>query len=220
MMWDQLNATIIQCCNCPRLVDYREHVPKRKSFQDETYWRKPVPGFGDHHAELLILGLAPAANGGNRTGRIFTGDPSGDFLMQVLFDAGFANQPHSHSLNDGLKLNRCFITAVVKCAPPLNKPLPSEFAACHSYFENEFFLLSKAKAVLALGKEAFDRYQRFIKHAPRSPFSHGKKVAVDGWPPLYGSYHPSPQNTYTKKLTYSLMFNLLDRIKKEACILC
>lgn len=217
--FEKLNQKVIHCRRCPRLVDFRERAPKRKSFEDQEYWRRPVPGFGDRDAWLMILGLAPAAQGGNRTGRIFTGDASAQFLMRALHRSGFANQPLSESLEDGLLLNGCYITAAVKCVPPENKPLRVEFENCHPYFENEFFLLKNLSAVLALGKLAFDHFQRFlIKEGGLSsllPFSHGKKVGLDGWPSLYGAYHPSPQNTYTKKLTEAMFVSLLERIKKE-----
>lgn len=219
MSFKKLNQTVTQCRKCPRLVHFREHVPERKSFRGETYWRKPVPGFGDPNGRLLILGLAPAAQGANRTGRIFTGDPSAKFLMHALYRAGFANQPTSESADDGLKLQGCYMTAVVKCVPPDNKPLRAEFSNCHPYFEQEFFLLNKTRAVLALGKMAFDHYQRFLKQEggleKLTPFSHGKKITLSGWPPLYGAYHPSPQNTYTKKLTESMFLSVLNRIKEE-----
>ncbi len=217
--FDSLNRAIIGCQKCPRLVHFREHVSERKSFQGECYWRKPVPGFGDHKAWLLILGLAPAAQGANRTGRVFTGDPSAKFLTQALYKAGFANQPTSEAALDGLEFTGCYLTAAVKCVPPGNKPLLEEFSNCHPYFEQEFLLLKNIRAVLALGKLAFDHYQRFLKKEGGllhlSPFSHGEKVVIEGWPPLYGSYHPSPQNTYTKKLTEPMLLTLLERIKKE-----
>lgn len=217
--FERLNQQVIHCRKCPRLVEFREQAPKRKSFQDQCYWRKPVPGFGDSQAWLLILGLAPAAQGANRTGRIFTGDPSARFLMHALNRAGFANQPISESATDGLILKGCYMTAAVKCVPPANKPLRTEFANCHRYFEQEFLLLKNVCAILALGKLAFDHVQRFlIKEGGLtclSPFSHGKKVEVKGWPRLYGAYHPSPQNTYTKKLTEPMFLSLLERIKKE-----
>lgn len=217
--FQKLYQEVVHCRKCARLVAFRENVPKRKSFESQCYWRKPVPGFGDPEAWLLILGLAPAAQGGNRTGRIFTGDPSAKFLMRALYRAGFANQPTSESLDDGLKLKGCYITAAVKCVPPDNKPLSIEFKNCHPFFENEFLMLKNVRAVFALGKLAFDHYQRFlIKEGGLyrlSPFSHGKKVELPGWPPLYGGYHPSPQNTYTKKLTEPMFLTLLERIQKE-----
>jgi len=178
--FEELNREIIQCRKCPRLVQFREHVAERKSFQGQCYWRKPVPGFGDPKGWLLILGLAPAAQGANRTGRMFTGDPSAKFLMQTLYRAGFANQSTSELATDGLKLKGCYLTAAVKCVPPDNKPLQAEFATCNRYFEQEFFLLKNIRAVLALGKLAFDHYQRFLKKegclTRLTPFSHGKKL--------------------------------------------
>lgn len=217
---ERLKRKIIRCRKCPRLVEFRETSPHRKSFRDQVYWRKPVPGFGDYAGWLLVLGLAPAAQGANRTGRIFTGDPSGEFLMDALYEGGFANQPYSLSTNDGLKLRGCYLTAIVKCVPPGNQPKPDEFANCRPYFEQEFLFLKNLRAVLGLGKLAFDQYQRFLKKEGNLQnlvaFEHGKKVAVKGWPSLYGSYHPSPQNTYTKKLTKQMFLDLLEKIKRES----
>lgn len=215
----KLQEQVICCRRCPRLVKFRETVPARASFKDETYWRRPVPGFGDPNAWLLILGLAPAAHGGNRTGRIFTGDESGRFLFHALYKAGLSNQPLSESPDDGLKLIGCYITAAVKCAPPQNRPLPQEFFNCSSYLANELLLLKKLKAVLALGKFAFDSYLHFIERLGEKrkgcTFSHGAECRFDGFPMLIGSYHPSPQNTYTGKLTEKMFISLLDAIKKE-----
>lgn len=217
LTFDLLNETVIVCARCPRLVKHREEAPVKKEFQTETYWRKPVPGFGDPHAKLLILGLAPSSQGGNRTGRIFTGDGSGAFLIKMLYQVGWANQPTSLHQNDGLKLIGCYLTAAVKCVPPGNKPLPGEFANCHPYFENEFYLLKKVKAVLALGQLAFNTYKKFlIQNAHVSlfePFAHGARIFCPGWPTLFGSYHPSPQNTNTGKLTEAMFLTLLNRIK-------
>lgn len=158
-----LNQTIIHCRLCPRLVAYRESVPPRASFKDQIYWRKPIPGFGDPNAWLLLLGLAPAAHGGNRTGRVFTGDESGRFLFQQLYDEGFANQPNSDHRDDGLELTGCYLTASVKCAPPQNKPLPSECLNCSQYLDQELLLLKNLKAVVALGRLAFDAYKKQMK---------------------------------------------------------
>ncbi|MFZ0565545.1 MAG: uracil-DNA glycosylase [Chlamydiales bacterium] len=214
-----LNEKIISCTRCPRLVYFREHAPERKAFRDQAYWRKPVPGFGDPNGWLLILGMAPAAQGANRTGRIFTGDESARFLMHALYLTGFANQPSSRAIDDHLKLKGCFLTAAVKCVPPANHPSKEEFANCSSYFENELFLLKNLQTVLALGKLAFDAYQRFLKKENIAtsivPFRHGERVSIKGWPTLYGSYHPSPQNTYTKKLTEKMFVKLLDSIKQN-----
>lgn len=219
LSFDQLKACIVGCTKCPRLVAFRQEAPKRAIFKDQTYWRKPVAGFGDLNAWLLILGLAPSAQGANRTGRIFTGDPSAAFLFEALFAAGFSNQPFSEGVEDGLELKGCYLTPIVKCVPPKNLPLKGEFENCTPYFENEFFLLKRIKAVLALGGMAFEHYQKFLQKEAflknRTPFKHGKKVTLNSWPPLYGSFHPSPQNTYTKKLTKEMFMTLLEKIIEE-----
>jgi uracil-DNA glycosylase family 4 len=217
--FEALNPLIVQCTLCPRLVQFRENVLARTSFKNQHYWRSPVPGFGDPNAWLLIIGLAPAAHGGNRTGRIFTGDESGRFLFQNLYKEGFANQPNSEFIGDGLQLFSCYITAAVKCAPPNNRPTPEEFVNCHRYLINEFFLLSKVTAVLALGHTAFDAYLFFL-HKQGIPikgikFEFGRKISFEGWPTLYCSYHPSPQNTYTGKLSAAQFCQLLHQIKLE-----
>src|SRR5271163_2652551 len=175
-----LNKEIVECRKCPRLVEYREKVAreKRRAFRDWTYWGKPVPGFGDARAELVILGLAPAAHGANRTGRVFTGDRSGDFLYAALHKAGFANQPISVNRDDGLQLKNVYIAATSRCAPPANKPLPSEITHCRNYLERELQIL-QPKAILALGKIAWDAYLELLKHQgtitsrAAFPFSHG-----------------------------------------------
>src|SRR5690348_7504540 len=155
-----LNEEIVACRKCPRLVKYREKVARerRRAYREWEYWRKPVPGFGDDQPRLLIVGLAPAAHGANRTGRMFTGDRSGDFLYRALYEADFANQPISHSREDGLRLRRCYITAALRCAPPANKPLPQELRNCQPYLKAELELLRRVRAVLALGRIGFDRY--------------------------------------------------------------
>lgn len=217
--FEALEKTIVACTRCPRLVFFREHVPVLKRYEEETQWRKPVPGFGDRNAWLLLLGLAPAAQGANRTGRPFTGDESGRFLTQAMYHAGLANQPTSLSRGDGLKLLGCFLTASVKCVPPDNKPLREECVNCKPYFKQELSLLKNLKAVLGLGKLGFDTYQSYLKELgvlkKLTPFAHGAKVEVEGYPTLYGSYHPSPQNTYTKKLTHEMLVSLFEQIKKE-----
>lgn len=214
---DELEEIVIKCRLCPRLVEFRENAPARQSFKNESYWRKPVPGFGDPRAQLLILGLAPAADGGNRTGRVFTGDPSGVFLMDVLYKAGFANQPHSEYKGDNLRLLNCYITASVKCVPPENRPLPSEFENCSRYLHQEIKLLKNIKAVLTLGAFAFNSYMVFLnklgqKKIPGLKFFHGLHLEMSGFPHIYASYHPSPQNTYTGKLTKKMLLDLLDKI--------
>lgn len=217
--FESLNQKIVRCTRCPRLVHFREKVPFRKIFQDEAGWRRPVPGFGDPKAWLLILGLAPSVEGGNRTGRIFTGDGSARFLIKMLYLADLASQPLSESRDDGLKLKGCYLTAAVKCVPPQHKPLPEEFFNCSSYFENEFFLLKNVKAVLALGKLSFDSYQSFLLKQgalqKKAPFAHAQVLKCPGWPTLYGAYHPSPQNTNTGKLTEQMFLDLLKTIKTD-----
>jgi len=219
---DQLNQTIIRCRKCPRLVLYREKVAfeKRRAFLGCDYWGKPVPGFGAPRAKLLILGLAPAAHGGNRTGRVFTGDRSGDFLYKALYETGFANQPTSTYRGDGLKLKNAYVAAAVRCAPPANKPLPSEMANCLPYFEKEVELI-RPRAILALGSIAMRTYlgvlkaRKQIKGFAAYPFGHGASYEMgDGLPRLFVSFHPSQQNTFTGKLTESMMVDVLLAIRE------
>src|SRR5712664_998193 len=215
-----LNQESVACRKCPRLARYREKVAreKRRAYRKWTYWGKPVPGFGDAHAQLLILGLAPAAHGGNRTGRMFTGDRSGDFLYAALHKAGFANQASSVHRDDGLQLKNAYISATCRCAPPDNKPLPQEIANCRSYLKREIEIL-KPKAVLALGKIAWDGYLEILKRrgviASRAlyKFSHGAEAEVEkGAPRLFGVYHPSQQNTQTGRVTPGMYAAVLHRI--------
>ena len=196
-------------------------------YRDAEYWGRPIPSLGDPDAELLIVGLAPAAHGGNRTGRIFTGDRSGDFLYRALYEAGFANQPLSRERGDGLKLSNCYITAALRCAPPKNKPLPKELQNCRPYLEKELRLLKRVRAVLALGRIAFDTYLRLVGSGrlsneapgqlpPRSSlrFAHGASYTLaEGLPRLFASYHPSQQNTLTGKLTPEMMRQVLHDIR-------
>ena len=209
-----LNSEIIGCRRCARLVEYREQVgrTKRRAYRDWDYWAKPVPGFGDPHARLLLIGLAPGAHGANRTGRMFTGDSSGNFLYKALFDTGFANQPTSVSRDDGLMLKDAYISAAVRCAPPDNKPLPEEIRTCLPYLERELDLLRNVKVVVALGRLAFDVYLRILRHrgeiARRScfVFAHNAEHRTGpGEPLLITSYHPSQQNTSTGKLTAAML---------------
>jgi uracil-DNA glycosylase family 4 len=221
-----LNKEIVACRKCPRLVEYREKVAieKRRAFRDWTYWGKPVPGFGDSNAQLLILGLAPAAHGGNRTGRVFTGDRSGDFLYAALHKAGFANQSTSMRPDDGLQLKNVYIAATIRCAPPANKPLPSEILNCRGYLVRELEILQPS-AVLALGKIAWDAYLEVLKQrgviASRAAFqfAHGAEAELPGeGGRLFGVYHPSQQNTQTGRLTstmYAQVFRRIGRFLKK-----
>ncbi|HTT33454.1 MAG TPA: uracil-DNA glycosylase [Methylomirabilota bacterium] len=216
-----LNEEIIACGKCPRLVKHREKMArlKRRAYRDWEYWGKPVPGFGDSQAQLLILGLAPAAHGANRTGRMFTGDRSGDFLYAALHKAGFANQATSVRRDDGLQLTNAYITATCRCAPPDNKPLPKEISNCRPYFERELQIL-QPKAILALGKIAWDGYFEILKQrgviASRAlyKFAHGAEAEVaPGTPRLFGVYHPSQQNTQTGRVTPAMYAAVLRRIR-------
>jgi uracil-DNA glycosylase family 4 len=218
-----LDAEVISCRKCPRLVRYREKIAreKRRAFREWEYWGRPVPGFGDPHAKLLILGLAPAAHGGNRTGRVFTGDRSGDFLYKALYRAGFANQPTSVRRGDGLKLTGAYVSAAVRCAPPANKPLPSEIHNCRPYLKHELDLL-QPRAVLALGGIAFNTYLKLLKErgvierSAAYKFRHGASYQLPGasGPRLFASYHPSQQNTFTGKLTEAMLLRLLRQIHR------
>jgi len=217
-----LDDEIVSCRKCPRLVAYREAVAreKRRAYRDWIYWGKPVPGFGDPDAKLMLIGLAPGAHGSNRTGRPFTGDKSGEFLYKALYDAGFANRPVAVQRDDGLKLNDAYITAAARCAPPDNKPLPSELANCRPYLERELEIL-KPRAVLALGKIGWDVYlgilkaQGLIVSRATFPFAHGAEVDLPGaGVRLFGVYHPSQQNTSTGKVTLAMYAKVLGRVKK------
>ncbi len=212
---------ITRCRKCPRLVRYREAVAreKRAAFRDWKYWGKPVPGFGDPHAQLVILGLAPAAHGANRTGRMFTGDRSGDFLYRALHRTGFANQPTSTHRGDGLKLHDAYIAAAVRCAPPANKPLPQELANCRPYLERELGML-RPKAVFALGSIAMRAYLGYLKDRgaitslAAFPFRHAASYQLgEDLPRLFASYHPSQQNTFTGKLTEAMLESVLTEIR-------
>ncbi len=211
----ELNRCVVECAKCPRLVAFRESVPKRKAFEEEEYWRRPVPGFGDEKAWLLIVGLAPSAQGGNRTGRIFTGDGSARFLFKMLHRAGFANQATSERVGDELRLTGCYITAVVKCVPPDNRPTSQEEDNCSVYLWNEIHLLKNIKCVLVLGKIAWKGYEHYVKRhggSVQATFKHGGHCKVEGFPDVYMSYHPSPQNTHTGVLTETMFSHLLDKI--------
>lgn len=217
-----LEREITNCRKCPRLVQYREEVArtKRRAYRDWTYWGRPVPAFGDPKASLVLIGLAPAAHGANRTGRMFTGDRSGDFLFEQLYRAGFANQPGSRSTDDGLILKGALISAAVRCAPPDNKPLPEEIRNCLPYLDQELALI-RPRAILALGGIALNAYLDLLKGkgliASRAPyrFSHGASFRLpEGLPRLFAAYHPSQQNTQTGRLTPAMFARVLTQIQK------
>ncbi len=218
----KLNQTIIACRRCPRLTRYLDDIAriKRRAFRNQTYWGRPVPGFGDPCAQLVIIGLAPAAHGANRTGRMFTGDRSGEFLYRELHRAGFANQPTSSHAGDGLAMRDAYITAALRCAPPGNKPLPAELANCASYLEQELDLL-RPRAVLALGAIGFHTYLRLLIRRGQItsrvpyPFAHGAEFTLPGdLPRLFASYHPSQQNTQTGRLTPEMFYSVAERIRR------
>jgi uracil-DNA glycosylase family 4 len=206
-----LEREIVSCRLCPRLVAWREQVAreKRASFMDETYWGRPVPGFGDPEADVVVFGLAPAAHGANRTGRYFTGDRSGDFLFAALHRAGFASSPVSRSRDDGMRLSGLWISAAVRCAPPQNKPSPAERDACLPYAARELELLD-AKVIVCLGAFAWDAALRLLDVRPKPKFSHGAEHRVDSLT-LLGCYHPSQQNTFTGVLTPEMLDAVLSR---------
>ena len=217
----KVHQDIVSCNRCARLRDYCTEIArvKRAAFRNDDYWGKPVPGFGDPNARVLILGLAPAAHGANRTGRVFTGDGgggSGDFLMTALQRNGFSNLATSQSIDDGLRLTDAFIAAVVRCAPPANKPAPEELAACQPHLEAELAQLRRVRVVVALGKIAFDAWWKILAGKgvlikPRPAFGHGVLYRVPGHPHVIGSYHPSRQNTHTGKLTPKMMDTVFRR---------
>jgi len=219
-----LNREVIACRRCPRLVAYREEVArvKRRAYFDCEYWGKPVPGFGDSNARVLIMGLAPGAHGSNRTGRPFTGDASGKFMYPVLFETGFANQPTATDRNDGLKLTNLYITAAVRCAPPDNKPLPQELAECSQFLDRELAGLENVKVIVALGKIGFDAYLNYVKRrgliANRRDylFKHGSSYRLPDGRVLLASYHPSNQNTQTGKLTRNMFVEIFQEAARIA----
>jgi uracil-DNA glycosylase len=219
-----LNRDVIACARCPRLVAYREQVAreKRRAYRDCDYWGKPVPGFGDPEARVLIMGLAPGAHGSNRTGRPFTGDASGKFMFPVLFETGFASQPDATARNDGLQLNDLYITAAVRCAPPANKPTPQELAECSHFLDREMAGLEKVKVVVALGKIGFDAYLNYLKRGglllnrQRYLFQHGASYRLPDGKVLLASYHPSNQNTQTGKLTRKMFMQIFKEAARLA----
>lgn len=218
-----MHRHIEQCRLCPRLVRWREEVAaeKTKRFSDWTYWGKPVPGFGDPHAEAVIVGLAPAAHGANRTGRMFTGDESGKWLYRALYKSGFANRQISEHANDGMKLANCYITAAARCAPPQNKLLPIELHNCRQFLIQEFQLLKNCRVIVGLGKIGFDTAFEVIRslkktELTRKPhFSHGVVVSLSSSLSLIGSYHPSQQNTFTGRLTEPMFDSIFRKVRKE-----
>jgi uracil-DNA glycosylase family 4 len=218
-----LEREVVGCRRCPRLVAWREEAArvKRASFAGEQYWGRPLPGFGDPNASVLVLGLAPAAHGGNRTGRIFTGDRSGDWLFAALWRAGFANQPESRSRDDGLTLRRCYVTAAVRCAPPANRPLPAERDNCLPYLVRELELLPSARVLVCLGGFAWDAGLRALRERgvaiprPRPRFGHGASVQLGPWT-LLACFHPSQQNTFTGRLTEKMMDQVLGHARELA----
>jgi uracil-DNA glycosylase len=202
-----VTADIVACRRFPRLVAWREQVARerRAAFRDEEYWGRPVPGFGDPAARVLVLGLAPAAHGGNRTGRVFTGDRSGDWLFAALYRAGLASQPTSVARDDGLRLVGAYITAAVRCAPPANKPTPDERDRCRPYLERELAALPSVRVVVALGQFAYDVGCHLLSIRPKPRFGHGVEVAAPGGLTVICSFHPSQQNTFTGKLTEPML---------------
>ena len=208
----KLSEKIIKCRDCPRLVSFREKiaVEKRKLFRNQEYWGKAVPGFGDIDAEILILGLAPAAHGANRTGRVFTGDRSAEFLFKCLYAANFSNQKNSESIDDNLKVYNTFITLALKCVPPNDKPTSEELKKCFNFFEKEIKMLKKVKIILALGKIAFDTCVTFFKLKRKDyVFKHAKSYKINEKIKIVGCYHPSPRNVNTKKINHNEMVRLL-----------
>ncbi|MEA2332553.1 MAG: uracil-DNA glycosylase [Thermoleophilaceae bacterium] len=214
---DQLEQRVTHCRRCPRLVEWRERVAreKRAAFRDEEYWGRPLPGFGDPDAAVYVLGLAPAAHGGNRTGRVFTGDRSGDWLFGSLYRTGFANQPTSVRPGDGLRLDNAFIAAAVRCAPPANKPLPEERDNCLPYAAEELALM-RPTVIVCLGGFAWDAACRLLAVRPRPRFGHGAEHRLEDGPVLLGTYHPSQQNTFTGRLTEPMIDAVFERARHLA----
>ena len=216
----QLNKKIIKCTKCKRLVNFRKKISieKRKQYIKEKYWGKPITGFGDQKGEILLVGLAPAAHGGTRTGRVFTGDLSSNFLYKCLHAAKISNQSTSLHVNDGLKLKNAFITTALKCVPPKDKPLKSELKNCYKYFDNEISLLKNLKVIVALGKIAFDTCADFYKQNHtinfKLNFGHGNSYILPDGKILIGCYHPSPRNVNTKRINLKMMKSLFIKAKK------
>tara|TARA_Y100000992_G_scaffold69782_1_gene43702 strand:- start:335 stop:1015 length:681 start_codon:yes stop_codon:yes gene_type:complete len=218
----KLNKTIIKCRKCPRLVKFIQKIStnKRKQNENEIYWGKPVPGFGDENSKLAIIGLAPAAHGGTRTGRAFTGDKSGDFLFKCLHSVGISNNPYSINLKDNLKLNSTYVTNILKCVPPDDKPLRNEISNCSNFFNEEFLTLKRLKVIVTLGRVAFDNCINLHKNKyqikKKFIFKHGKKILLPNGIIIIPSYHPSPRNVNTKLITNKMMVSLFKKAKKLA----
>jgi uracil-DNA glycosylase family 4 len=213
---ERITAEVVDCRKCPRLVAWREQVgrDKRAAFRDEDYWARPIPGFGDPFASLLLVGLAPAAHGGNRTGRIFTGDRSGDWLFGALYRAGYANQPTSVSRDDGLRLIGAYISACVRCAPPANKPTPQERDTCLPYLQRELRQLTNLKVLVCLGKFAYDGLAAVLNLKRRPAFGHGVEAPLPDGRTVLCSFHPSQQNTFTGKLTVPMFDAVFARARQ------
>tara|TARA_Y100001960_G_scaffold128907_1_gene137263 strand:+ start:159 stop:836 length:678 start_codon:yes stop_codon:yes gene_type:complete len=217
----KLNNSIIKCKQCERLVKFREKIAKekRKQYLDQIYWGKPITGYGDHQAKLLMIGLAPAAHGGNRTGRVFTGDKSADFLFKCLHKAGFSNQPISIDINDGLRLNNLYLTTALKCVPPEDKPTSDELKTCFNFFKKEIQFLPKTNTIVTLGKIAFDACLNFYKQdydikRKDFVFKHAAEYLLPDNKILIGSYHPSPRNVNTGRIDVKKMVTLLKKVKQ------
>jgi uracil-DNA glycosylase family 4 len=216
----KLNNEIVKCRKCPRLIKFQKVISlkKRKQFIHENYWAKPITGFGDINGEMLIVGLAPAAHGGTRTGRVFTGDKSSDFLYKCLYLAKIANQPNSDNINDGLKLNNAYITTALKCVPPNDKPEKNELHNCYKFFNREIDLLKNCKIIIPLGKIAFDACINFYKIDyqidKKFIFGHGKNYKLPDGKILFSCYHPSPRNVNTKRINLKKMTNFFLKAKK------
>ena len=217
----KLNNSIIKCKQCERLVKFREKIAKekRKKYLDQIYWGKPITGYGDHQAKLLMIGLAPAAHGGNRTGRVFTGDKSADFLFKCLHKAGFSNQPISIDINDGLRLNNLYLTTALKCVPPEDKPTSDELKTCFNFFKKEIQFLPKTNTIVTLGKIAFDACLNFYKQdydikRKDFVFKHAAEYLLPDNKILIGSYHPSPRNVNTGRIDVKKMVILLKKVKQ------
>ena len=217
----KLNEKIITCRKCPRLVNFRKKIAteKRKQYMNQIYWGRPITGYGDIKAQLLMIGLAPAAHGGNRTGRVFTGDQSSDFLFKCLFSAGLSNQPSSTYRDDGLILYNTYLTTALKCVPPEDKPTSKELSSCFNFFNQELHFLKNIKVIVALGKIAFDTCVKYYKEQYdlkkiKYTFSHGSKHKLPDNKILIGCYHPSPRNVNTKRINLNKMLYLLNKVKK------